>query len=285
MKIARYDNDRVGLVENGRIWDVSAAVDALGPISWPIPAGDHLIAHLDRFLAAATALRGASSGRAIQEVSLLSPIANPGKIIGAPVNYERHLDESRGDRGIHFDGQVRTIDVCGLFLKAGSSLVGPSQGVALRFPDRRNDHEVELVAVIGKRADRVARDRALDYVAGYTVGLDMTVRGTEDRSFRKSIDSYAVIGPWLTTADEIGDPGRLNLSLSVNGVLRQESNTRHLIYDVARLIEYASSFYTLHPGDLIMTGTPEGVGPVQPGDRILAAVDGLGELRVEVRAA
>ncbi|HSG64940.1 MAG TPA: fumarylacetoacetate hydrolase family protein, partial [Gammaproteobacteria bacterium] len=214
-----------------------------------------------------------------------SPVANPTKIIGAPVNYAKHLDESRTDRGIHFDRDIKSIDYYGLFLKANSSLVGPSEGVALRFTDRRNDHEVELVAVIGRTADRVRREEALSYVAGYTVGLDMTVRGTEARSFRKSIDTYTVIGPWLVTADEVGDPGNLDLELSVNGERRQKSNTRFLIYDVPRLIEYASSFYTLYPGDLIMTGTPEGVGPVRAGDVVVASVEKIGSMTVEIRDA
>jgi 2,4-diketo-3-deoxy-L-fuconate hydrolase len=111
------------------------------------------------------------------------------------------------------------------------------------------------------------------------------VRGREDRSFRKSIDGYAVLGPWMVTADEIADPDSLPLSLTVNGETRQESNTKMLIYDCRRLIEFASSFYTLYPGDLIYTGTPEGVGPVKPGDVIVCRSNPiLGELKVAVRA-
>jgi 2-keto-4-pentenoate hydratase/2-oxohepta-3-ene-1,7-dioic acid hydratase in catechol pathway len=285
MRICRFDDDRVGLIEGDRVLDVTSAVGSLGALPWPVPPGDHLIAHLPGFRAAALRMRSTARSLQLSEVRLLSPIGNPGKVIGAPVNYRKHLDESRADRGINFERDIKTIDYYGLFLKAASSVVGPSQGVALRFPDRRNDHEVELVAVIGTRADRVSRARALEYVAGYTVGLDMTVRGTEARSFRKSIDTYTVLGPWFTTADEVSDPGALNLSLSVNGTLRQESNTRYLIYDLPRLIEYASSFYTLHPGDVIMTGTPEGVGPVHPGDRVVASVEGLGTMTVDIRAA
>jgi 2-keto-4-pentenoate hydratase/2-oxohepta-3-ene-1,7-dioic acid hydratase in catechol pathway len=284
MKLCRYDDDRLGLVEDGAVVDVTAALDVLDEPRWPLPRGDRLIAQLDAVRATATSL---SSGarQPLDRVRLKSPIANPTKIIGAPVNYAKHLDESRSDRGIHFDRDIKSIDYYGLFLKASSSLVGPSEGVALRFTDRRNDHEVELVAVIGKVADRVRREEALSYVAGYAVGLDMTVRGTEARSFRKSIDTYTVIGPWLVTADEVGDPSDLDLELTVNGEQRQKSNTRYLIYDVPRLIEYASSFYTLYPGDLIMTGTPEGVGPVRAGDTIVASVAGIGSMTVEIRDA
>lgn len=102
---------------------------------------------------------------------------------------------------------------------------------------------------------------------------------------RKSVDSYSVLGPWLVTRDEIPDPGSLDVSLHVNGALRQRTSTRLLIFDVPRLIELASSFYTLHPGDVIMTGTPDGVGPVVPGDRLQAAIEGIGAMEVGVRAA
>ena len=113
----------------------------------------------------------------------------------------------------------------------------------------------------------------------------MTVRGSEDRSFRKSIDSYAVLGPWLVTADEIDEPGNLDFELSVNGETRQKSNTSQLIYDIPRLIEYAASFYTLHPGDIIMTGTPAGVGPVADGDVMVVEFERIGRMEVGVRAA
>ena len=284
MKLCRYDDDRVGLVEGDSLTDVTAALDSLPDLRWPVPAGDALIAHLDEFLAAAAESR-ATVRKPLAGVDLLSPIANPTKIIGAPVNYAKHLAESRADAGIHHNRDIKTIDHYGLFLKAGTSLVGAGDGIALRFPERRNDHEVELVAVIGSTADRVNAADAMAHVAGYTIGLDMTVRGTEDRSFRKSIDSYSVIGPWLVTADEIPDPMDLDLTLTVNGDVRQRSNTRHLIFDVPRLIEYASSFYTLYPGDLIMTGTPDGVGPVAHGDRLVASIEGIGSMTVDVRNA
>ena len=120
------------------------------------------------------------------------------------------------------------------------------------------------------------------HVAGYTVALDMTLRGTEFQCFRKSIDSYSVLGPWMVTADEIADPNQLDLWITVNGEMRQQSNTRHLVYDIARLIEFASSFYTLEPGDVIMTGTPEGVGPVRPGDLLEAGVAQVGSFKIRI---
>ena len=123
------------------------------------------------------------------------------------------------------------------------------------------------------------------HVAAYAIGLDMTVRGTEERSLRKAIDSYSVLGPWLVTADEIDDPDHLDFSIHVGDELRQKSNTDLLIFDCRRLIEYGSEFYTLYPGDIIMTGTPDGVGPVEPGDVMHCEVEKIGRMDVPVRAA
>ena len=136
-----------------------------------------------------------------------------------------------------------------------------------------------------KTARNVAKDRALDYVAGYAIGLDITIRGPEERSLRKSADTYAILGPWLVTADEVPEPNALDLHLSVNGQPRQDSNTRNMILGVRELIELASSFFTLHPGDVFFTGTPEGVSPIEPGDTILATIERIGTMSVKVRAA
>ncbi len=285
MKICRFDDNRLGLVEGGEVLDVSGALEVLPALRYPVPPGDLLIVHLDEVAARARALAAKAPRKPLAAVRLLSPVANPPKIIGAPVNYLKHQAEATADRTISFGREVKTIDEYGLFLKASTSLVGPGEGVALRFTDRRSDHEVELAVVIGRGGDRIPRARAMDHIAGYAIGLDMTVRGTEDRSQRKSIDSYSVLGPWLVTKDEIEDPGNLALSIAVNGEPRQKSSTRFLIFDVPKLIEYASSFYTLHPGDVIMTGTPEGVGPVKPGDVMHCEVEGVGAMEVKVRAA
>ena len=135
--------------------------------------------------------------------------------------------------------------------------------------------------IIGKKGTNISRENALDHIAGYCMGLDMTTRGKEDRSFRKSIDGYSPVGPWIVTADEIADPDNLPIVLTVNGVTKQESNTSNLVYDIRKLIEFASSFYTLHPGDYFFTGTPNGVSPVRPGDWVTAACPQIGELKIQ----
>src|SRR5207244_7079647 len=153
----------------------------------------------------------------VDKVKCLAPVANPGKIIAAPVNYTKHLEEALADKGIHHGNLINEIHKAGMFLKATSAVVGPGQGVKLIHTDRRNDHEVELAIVIGKTAKNVSAADALSHVAGFCIGLDMTIRGPEERSLRKSSDSYCVLGPWLVTPDELGNLGELQLSITVNG--------------------------------------------------------------------
>ena len=282
MRICRYDNNRLGVVANGLVHDVTSIVDELPALKWPLPRGDHFFNNLDRLLPGIAAMAKTSTGRPVSEVKLLSPVANPGKIVAAPVNYKLHLDESRADTQINFGTQVKTIDDYGVFLKAPSSVIGAGDMVVADWPDRRIDHEIELAFVIGKQGFRIAEEDALSHVAGYMIGLDMTIRGTEDRSFRKSLDTFTVFGPHLVTADEIADPNNLDFEIKVNGETRQKSNTSLLIWNVQKLIAYASKAYTLYPGDVFMTGTPEGVAPVVPGDRMHAWIEGIGEMTVAV---
>jgi 2-keto-4-pentenoate hydratase/2-oxohepta-3-ene-1,7-dioic acid hydratase in catechol pathway len=285
MRLCRFDDNRLGVVDGPIVRDVTAALDAVPTQGYPYPMHDVLVEHLDRVLPRARALMPEARIVALDAIRLLSPVANPGKIVAAPVNYEKHRIEASTDPGLHGNnpGSAFSIHSAGLFLKSTSSLVGPGEGVVIRRPDRRTDHEVELVIVIGQQADRVTREHAMAHVAGYAIGLDISIRGSEDRSFRKSPDTYSVVGPWLVTADEIPSPGSLDLQIAVNGEVRQRSNTRLMILGVAELIEMASSMYTLHPGDLIFTGTPEGVSPIHPGDSIVATIDRIGTMAVSVR--
>ncbi len=284
MKLARYNADKLGLVRNDQLIDVTEAIGAAGTASWPVPPGDRLVASLDAVRASVEEWRKKGFVQLHESVSLKSPVANPTKVIGAPANYRAHIEEANVDSGITFGTTTTTIEDYGLFLK-NPVPVGPGEGIVLPFPDRRTDHEVELAIVIGRTVKDVAEADALGCVAGYAIGLDMTVRGREERSLRKAVDGFSVIGPWLVTADEIPAPDALALRLSVNGGLRQESSTAMQIFDCRRLIAYASRFYTLYPGDVIMTGTPEGVGPVVPGDVMTCEIEGIGAMEVAVRAA
>jgi 2-keto-4-pentenoate hydratase/2-oxohepta-3-ene-1,7-dioic acid hydratase in catechol pathway len=284
MKLARFNDNRLGLVDGDNFIDVTSALDALPSYKYPAPTTDAFITNLEMLKPRILEAAKTGAKTPIKGATLLSPVANPGKVVAAPVNYQAHYDEAEFDPGIRHGKEIVKIQTIGLFLKATSSIVGASHGVELVHLDRRNDHEIELVAIIGKAARNVKKEDAFKYIAGYCIGLDMTVRGAEERSMRKSIDTFTVMGPWMVTPDEIADPHNLDLTLTVNGQPRQSNNTKNLIIKIHELIEWASIYYTLRPGDLFMTGTPDGVGPVVPGDKIDARITSIGSMQVDVRA-
>lgn len=211
--------------------------------------------------------------RPLAELRLAAPIARPGKVVGAPVNYLDHKVEM---------GEQRTIADYGVFLKASSSVIGPGEAIRLPYHDVRTDQEGELGVVIGRTAHRVGVAEALDHVFGYAPILDITVRSGEDRSTRKSFDTFTPFGPWVTTADEVPDPEALRLRCWVDDELRQDVSTSEHIYGVAQLIAYTSHVMTLFPGDVLATGTPAGVGPIRAGQRVAVELTGLGRLEVPV---
>lgn len=282
MRICRFDNDRLGLVKADEVLDVTPALEVIPTQRWPIALGDPLIANLERVLERVRALEPTAPRRKLAEVKLKSPVANPTKIVNAPINYQAHIDEAKADPKLGAGRKLNHITDWGLFLKATSSLIGPGEEIRLRGADKRNDHEIELAVVIGRECRKATLENALDFVAGYSIGLDMTIRGPEMPSWRKSVDTYAVCGPWLTTKDEVPDPNNLRLSIKVNGETRQDSTTARMVYNVHRLIEYATSMYTLYPGDLIFSGTPEGVGPVKPGDVLTAEIERVGRFDIRI---
>ncbi len=283
MKLCRFNDNRLGLVQGDQVLDVTSALEALPAYRYPLPRTDQLIEHLDMLKPRIVEAAKSAKSLPLSQVSFLPPVANPGKVVAAPVNYKAHLEESRADVEINHNRQVIEIQTIGLFLKSTSSIVGASEGVTITFDDRRNDHEIELVAIIGKPARNVSKEDALNYVAGYCIGLDMTIRGPEERSLRKSLDTFTVLGPWMVTADEFGEPSGQQMVLTVNNEPRQNANTKDLIMSVRDLISWGSTFYTLQPGDILMTGTPEGVNRVVRGDTIHATIDKIGAMSVKVK--
>jgi 2,4-diketo-3-deoxy-L-fuconate hydrolase len=275
MNICRFNDDRIGLVRGTSVYDVTRLI-GVSSVE-PVLAARRLLNAMSNDVIAR------APTQPLDSVTLLSPIRTPAKILAAPDNYRAHSKEMQADASASFGRVPMALDQAGLFLKAVSSLVGPSAGVTRRFPARRTDYEVELVAIIGAEAADLDPRQALDVVAGYAIGLDITVRGPEDRSFRKSLDTYTVVGPWMTTADVVPDPQILTMSLKVNGALKQQTVLTDMVTDVRGLIAYASTFAMLKPGDMIFTGTPAGVGPIQHGDVILAEIDGIGHMQVAVR--
>lgn len=290
MQLCRFNLNRLGLMEGDDIYDITPALDAIPASTWPAVLGDPLILHLAEIAKRARSLRAQAPNFKRSDVTLHSPLTTPSKVMAAPANYKLHValdtKDPGVDHGVHakaLEGVERPVDKYGLFLKANSSIVGESEGVEIVFPDRRTDHEIELAVVIGQKGRNISRENAMHHVAGYALGLDMTVRGVEERSYRKSPDSYTVLGPSFVTADEIKDPHALTISLWVNGERRQHSSTGAMTVDIPDLIEFASRAYTLHPGDVILTGTPEGVGPVLKGDKVRVACEGLGHMTFAVR--
>ncbi len=281
MRFCRFNKDRYGVVIGAKVHDVTDVVAEVLAGAKPRRWGDPMIANLAK-IRKAVGDASKFKSKPLASVTLLSPVANPSKLIAAPTNYHAHVAEMRA-RSPNA-GPGKGIKESGLFLKANSAMVGPGEGVHIRFLDRLTEHELEFMIVIGKEGSQIPEDKALDYVAGYCLSLDMTVRGSEERSFRKSIDSYAVMGPWMATKDEIKNPNDVPFKLFCNGKLRHNAHTNDLIFNCQKLIALASEFYTLHPGDVIFTGAPAGVGPVKPGDVLTAECAAIGPMEVKCYA-
>lgn len=205
----------------------------------------------------------------LKDVRLLSPV-EPSKVMCIALNYSDHAKE--------FGKPIPEEPM--LFLKPSTSVIGPEDNI-IYPPQTENLHyEAELVIVIGKKAKNVSEDKAFDYVFGYTVGNDITARDLQSKdnqwSRAKGFDTFAPLGPWIET--EINDPDNLNIKLTLNGEVRQNSNTSNLFFKCAHLISYLSGIMTLLPGDVIMTGTPAGIGSMKEGDKVEAIIDGIGTL-------
>lgn len=282
MRLCVFNNQLIGaLAHDGTIVDLTDLVAAGTPVSERM---NTLISEW-RSLKNTVAERVAAGGGAPEATATLrAPQPRPRNLLAAPVNYHKHQQEMGGEDGVYTDRKILTAEVRKGFLKAVTSIVGPDGAIELPWENRRFDHEAEIGVVIGRTASRVSVEDALNYVFGYTPLLDITLRGEEDRSFRKSFDTFTPMGPYIVTADEVSDPENLDFWLTVDGEERQRSNTSYLIYGVAKLIEVYSEVMTLQPGDVIATGTPEGVGQIVPGQTVVLTIPKVGELTMPVVA-
>ncbi|GGM41715.1 hypothetical protein GCM10011351_29790 [Paraliobacillus quinghaiensis] len=217
------------------------------------------------------------------QVILQSPVQNPSKIICIGTNYRDHVVEMKSE----------IPDYPVLFAKFANALIGPEAEIEKPNSTEQLDYEVELAVVIGKEAKEVEKTNALDYVAGYTIGNDVSARDLQKRTPQwlqgKTLDRSTPIGPCLVTTDELKDPSKLAITSRVNGEVRQVSNTSQLIFDVPYLISFISNLITLSPGDIILTGTPDGVGfaqkpPqfLQTGDIVTLEIEGIGVMENKV---
>lgn len=271
--------------ENGVI-DVAAAGEALG-IDVPTslievievgqPAIDSIQTLLDTSSTSDSAAKWTLDEMGIQYGPA---VADPGKILCVGLNYRRHAAETG----------MPIPETPVLFSKFDNTIAAHGDSVSLPPVAIQYDYEVELGVVIGKAARNVSVEHALDYVLGYVTSNDVSVRDLQTRTSQwllgKTLDNFLPVGPWLVTADEVGDPQHLSIKTWVNGDLRQNSNTGDMIFPVAEIVSYISRYFTLEPGDIIVTGTPEGVAMgredkpwLVPGDEVVVEVEGLGALK------
>jgi len=218
--------------------------------------------------------------KSVLDYKVLAPIPRPPIIYALARNYKAHAEEV----GLSAPKEPA------VFIKAPTSVIGPDENIVLPKFSKRIDYEAELAVVIGRRGRNIPRDRAMDFVFGYTCFNDITARDIQLKCIEedlpwdltKSVDTFAPMGPCLVTKDQIADPHNLKVELRVNGVVKQLSNTRYMIFQIPEIIEYISKFVTLEPGTVITTGTPEGIGELKAGDIVEVEIEGIGVLRNRV---
>jgi len=234
-----------------------------GPSHWGVLEQEEHISRIeDPF---STRMRKVDFER-LRDVELLAPVI-PGKVVAVGLNYRDHAEEVG----------LPVPETPILFLKPATSVIGPNQTIRLPSSSRRVDYEAELAVVIGHRARRVSEDAAHRYILGYTCLNDVTARDLQSKDGQwtrsKGFDTFCPLGPWIETELE---PSSLSVRLYLNGELRQSSNTTNLVFSVDRLVSFISEVMTLEPGDVIATGTPAGIGRMNPGDRVEVVIDGVG---------
>ncbi|HVH18738.1 MAG TPA: fumarylacetoacetate hydrolase family protein [Myxococcota bacterium] len=271
---------RIGVVDGDAVVDLSdAAPDLPREMTALLAAGDAALAR------AASAVKSAKSRTPLAAVSLAAPILRPPKFLAIGLNYADHIAETGREKPA-----LPTV-----FNKQSTCVVGPGAAIHIPRASDKVDYEGELAFVIGRRCRHVPRERAHEVIAGYAVANDVTVRDWQIRvptwTMGKSWDTHGPLGPWITTRDEVGEPHGLRLRTWVSGELRQDSNTKQLIFDCFALVEHLSTAFTLEPGDVISTGTPSGVGVAMkppkylvPGDTVRIEIEGLGVLENRVIA-
>lgn len=287
-----YAQSRMGVIEDNQVIDLHAAQQEL--IEQNKIAGDSAIIpadpvtfyqqakiHIKRAEDLLVQIKRHSTSHVFEreEVVLKTPSPNPAKIICIGTNYADHVKEMGSD--------LPEYPV--LFAKFNNALIGPEDAIHRSEATDKLDYEVELAVIIGEKASKVSQEDALDYVAGYTIGNDISARDLQKRTPQwlqgKSLDHTTPVGPWLVTTSELKDPSNLAIKSFVNGELRQSSNTEHLIFDIPYLISFISDLITLDPGDIILTGTPDGVGfamnpqkLLQTGDVVTLEIEKIGTL-------
>ncbi|HEY8578397.1 MAG TPA: fumarylacetoacetate hydrolase family protein [Beijerinckiaceae bacterium] len=292
--IQSADGPRAAIIVGDRVIDVakSTRVKADESVAGILADWTKARPRLDQL-----AQRQGVRGQPLGKVKLLAPIPLPGAVYCAGSNYGDHAAEMARAKGLPPPPDPHDLGLRSWhFIKSSRAVVGPNQPVKLPALSKKVDWEVELAVVIGRKCKDVAEKDALKYVAGYMVANDLSARDlgkragvpaeslfATDWTSHKSFDGACPTGPWITLARDVKDPHALGLQLEINGVMKQDSNTKHMIFNVNEQIADLSSHITLHPGDVILTGTPDGVGNgrgefLKAGDVVVARVEGLGEI-------
>jgi 2-keto-4-pentenoate hydratase/2-oxohepta-3-ene-1,7-dioic acid hydratase in catechol pathway len=273
MKLVLFNDDSLGVLKDGSVYDVSDVVKDIPHVTAQ-DLVNGVIAGFARLRPALEEAPNSSAGAPVSQVRLRPPLPRPGKIVAMAVNY------------LEF-GLVTEPAPIHAFLKSSDAIIGPGDTIVL--PEAEADifhHEAELGVVIGKEARGVKEADAFDYIFGYVNFIDVSARGLAGGSFfwGKSWDTFAPLGPALVTAEEVSDPQDLPVKLWVNGDLRHDFSTSDMAHSIARCVEWASSVTTLEPGDVITTGTNhQGIGPVQDGDLVEMEIQGLERLTLHVK--
>jgi acylpyruvate hydrolase len=306
MKLITYNyegNRRIGAIAGNQVVDLNYAYEEMlksqGYIRATHIAQAYVPANMVEFLQGGTESRGLAKQavdyalnngstnpivRSTSDIRLEAPVQNPGKIICVGHNYREHILEM--GRGLP--------EFPVIFAKFSNTIIGPEDAIPFYPVSEQLDYEAELAFVVGKRARHVSRENALEYVAGYTIANDVTYRDLQRRTLQwlqgKTVEGTAPMGPWLITSDELNDPSGLEVILTVNGEERQHSNTANLVFSVTYLVEFLSDLMTLEPGDVVLTGTPGGVGAAQEpqvflrdGDIVRIEIDRIGALENHVK--
>lgn len=285
MKLGRFKlGDRIftGVVKGERVLDLSKTAASLGEFQrWEKDFGEmrFLLAHLGELSQMLEAANDNFSGYPLADLKILPPLADPDKIICIGLNYNEHASETAMDLP---EEPV-------FFCKFKSSIIGPKEAIIIPKVSEQIDYEAELAVVIGQPGKGIPEAQALEHVAGYTCFNDVSARDLQFRGGQwikgKALDTFAPLGPYIVTKDEIGDPHKLKIGLELNGRKMQDSSTDKLIFKIPRLIAFLSQLFTLETGDIIATGTPSGVGftrqpPVflKHGDEVKVIIEGVGEL-------
>jgi len=293
MKICHYNDNQVGAVVGDRVHPLGDTLIKAGHLK----PGYTMLDVIERMANDAAAMKCArfvlQSGSSVPlaSVKLLAPVTNPPAIWAAAANYKAHQAEMRVKMGSEDRAALSKDELMAeFFLKPAASIVGPGGPVVLPNISRDVDFECELCAVIGRAARRVAEDKALDHVFGYTILWDFSQRdpwgrGRQNtRNIRKGFDTFTGLGPWIVTRDEIDDPQNLAIRVEQNGKPAMTAHTSDMICSLREHIRFLSQVTTLAPGALISTGTPAGVGKLAPGDRLKGSIERIGEMEVAVRA-